>query len=71
MGVKVSETAAEVMTATVSVKANSRNIRPTMPLMNSNGMNTATRDTVNEMTVNPISLAPLSAASNGGSPSSM
>jgi hypothetical protein len=67
----VSETAADVTTAIVSVSANSRNMRPTMPLMNSSGMNTATSDTVSEMTVKPISLAPASAATNGGSPSSM
>ena len=71
IGVKVSDTIAEVTTATVRVSANSRNMRPTMPPMNSSGMNTATSDTVSEITVKPISLAPASAASNGSSPSSM
>ena len=55
----------------VSVSANSRNMRPTSPVMNSSGMNTAMSETVSEITVKPISLAPLSAASNGPSPSSM
>ena len=71
IGVKVSDTTAEVTTAMVSVSANSRNMRPTMPLMNSSGMNTATSDTVSEMTVKPISSAPRSAASKASSPSSM
>src|ERR1700745_1436680 len=71
MGVKVSETTAEVTTAMVSVSANSRNMRPTRPVMNSSGMNTAVRETVSEITVKPISLAPRSAAWNGSSPFSM
>ncbi len=71
IGVSVNDTTAEVMTAIVSVSANSRNMRPTMPVMNSSGMNTATSDTVSEITVKPISLAPSKAASNGDSPSSM
>src|SRR5258707_1388083 len=71
MGVKVSETIAEVTTAMVSVSANSRNMRPTRPVMNSSGMNTAISETVSEITVKPISLAPRNAASNGSSPSSM
>ena len=71
IGVKVSETTADVTTAMVSVSANSRNMRPTRPVMNSSGMNTAISDTVSEITVKPISLAPRSAASNGSSPSSM
>ena len=55
----------------MSVSANSRNSRPTNPLMNNSGMNTAIRDKVSEMTVKPISLAPLNAASSGGTPFSM
>ena len=70
IGVKVSETIAETTTAIVSTSANSRNMRPTMPVMKSSGMNTATSDTVSEMTVKPISLAPFSAAWIGSSPSS-
>ena len=56
IGVSVSETTAEVTTAMVSVSANSRNMRPTSPDMNSSGMNTAISDTVSEITVKPISL---------------
>ncbi len=67
----MSETAADVTTAIASVSANSRNMRPTSPVMNSSGMNTAISDSVSEITVKPISLAPRSAASNGSSPSSM
>ena len=55
----------------VKVSANSRNMRPTSPVMNSSGMNTAISDNVSEMTVKPISRAPFSAASSGFSPSSM
>ena len=67
----MSETTADVTTAMVSVSANSRNMRPTKPVMNSSGMKTAISETVSEITVKPISLAPRSAASNGSSPSSM
>ncbi len=71
IGVSVSETMAEATTAMVSVSANSRNMRPTRPVMNNSGMNTATSDMVSEITVKPISLAPRSAASSGLSPFSM
>ena len=71
IGVSVRETIAEMTTAIVSVSANSRNIRPTSPVMNSSGMKTAISDSVSDMTVNPISRAPFKAASIGGSPSSM
>ena len=71
IGVSVSDTMAEVTTAIVSVSANSRNIRPTRPDMNSNGMNTAISDTVSEITVKPISLAPRSDASIAVSPFSI
>src|SRR4029077_7213099 len=54
IGVKVSETTADVTTAMVSVSANSRNMRPTRPVMNSSGMNTAISDTVSEIPVKPI-----------------
>ena len=43
----------------VKVSANSWNSRPTMPVMNSSGMNTATSDSVSETMVKPISPAPL------------
>ena len=71
IGVSVSETIADATTAMVSVNANSRNMRPTRPVMNNSGMNTATSDMVSEITVKPISLAPRSAARNGLSPFSM
>ena len=58
IGVSVSDTIAETTTAMVSVRANSRNMRPTRPVMNNSGMNTAISDTVSEMTVKPISRAP-------------
>ena len=58
IGVSVSDTTAETTTAMVSVSANSRNMRPTRPVMNSSGMNTAISDTVSEITVKPISRAP-------------
>ena len=71
IGVSVSETMADTTTATLKVMANSRNSRPTMPVMKSSGMNTAISETLSEMTVNPICFAPLSAASRGVSPVSM
>ena len=71
IGVSVSDTTAEITTAIVRVSANSRNMRPTRPVMNSSGMNTAISDSVSEMTVKPISRAPSSAACIGSSPSSM
>ncbi len=70
IGVSVSEMIAEIMTATLSVTANSRNRRPTTPPIRSSGRNTATSETVRETTVKPISLAPLSAAWTGGRPRS-
>ena len=71
MGVSVSETKAETATAMLTVMANSRNKRPTMPPISSSGMNTAISDRLMEMMVKPISPAPSSAASSGSAPSSM
>ena len=71
IGVSVSDTMAETTTAKVNVRANSRNMRPTMPLMNSSGMKTAISEAVSDTIVKPISRAPRRAASRGGSPSSM
>ncbi len=71
IGVSVSDTTAEIRIVTASVTANSRNSRPTMSPMNSNGISTAISETVSEMIVKPISAAPFSAASNGAIPSSM
>ncbi len=62
---------AEVTTAIVRVSANSRKSRPTMPVMKSSGMKTATSETVSDTTVKPISRAPLKAAAKGVSPASM
>src|ERR1700686_1062843 len=68
IGVSVSETKPEIRMVTVMVTANSRNTRPTMPPINSTGMNTAISEQVIEMMVNPTSRDPLSAASNGVMP---
>ena len=70
MGVSVSEITTETAMVSVTVTANSRNSRPTMPPMSSSGMNTATSDTEIEMMVKPISPAPLKAASIGDMPAS-
>src|SRR5450432_2337802 len=71
MGVSVNETNAETTTATDMVMANSRNNRPTIPVINKSGMKTAISETLSDTTVNPICLAPFSAASNGESPASI
>ena len=68
IGVKVSAMHPETRIATVTVTANSRNSRPTMPPISSSGMNTATSERLIETMVKPISPAPLSAASSGVSP---
>src|SRR6202162_2441811 len=65
MGVVVKEMTNEIRMATDRVTANSRNKRPTMPLIIRMGINTATREILMERTVKPISLAPLRAASIG------
>ena len=70
IGVRVSETTAEMTMVTASVTANSRKRRPTTSPMNSNGMSTATRETVSDTIVKPICSAPVRAASRGGMPSS-
>ena len=71
IGVVVSEITSEIMTATDSVTANSRNSRPTCPPMNSSGMNTATSDRLIDSTVKPTSRAPRSAASKRSMPASI
>ena len=71
IGVSVSDTSTETAIAAVTVSANSRNSRPTMPPISSSGMNTATSDTLIDTTVKPISRAPSSAAWIGRAPSSM
>ena len=71
IGVSVSDTTQETTTAIVTVMANSRNSRPTMPPISSSGMNTAISEKLIETMVKPISPAPFSAASIGFMPSSM
>jgi len=53
------------------VIANSRNRRPTISPMNSNGISTAINETVSDTIVKPICWEPFSAASSGASPSSI
>ena len=55
IGVRLSETKPEIRIATLMVTANSWNSRPTMPPMNSTGMNTAASESVMERIVKPIS----------------
>ena len=70
IGVVVSDTTIEMITATDSVSANSVNRRPTMPPKNKSGANTAISDRLIEMTVKPTSPAPRIAASTRGMPCS-
>ena len=65
IGVTVSETTIEIAIANASVTENSRNNRPTMPPMNSSGMNAAISEMLIETTVKPICRAPASAARSG------
>jgi len=62
MGVSVSDTIPEIRIAVLMVTANSCSRRPTIPLMNSTGMNTAASDSVIETIVKPISADPSLAA---------
>jgi len=62
MGDNVSAITAESTTAIVTTMPNSRNRRPTIPPMNSSGMNTAIREMVMDTMVKPISCEPMSAA---------
>ena len=55
----------------LTVMANSRNSRPTIPLISSSGMNTAISETLIDTIVKPISPAPFNAASIGFMPSSI
>ena len=59
MGGSVSDTSADTITEVLSTTANSLNSRPTTPVMNSSGMNTATRLMVSDTMVKPICAAPL------------
>ena len=71
IGASVSDTKAETAIAAVTVRANSRNNRPTIPPISKSGMKTAISDTLIESTVKAISREPLSAASKGGAPLSI
>ena len=64
----VSDTTVETAIAKASVTENSRNTRPTTPLMNKSGMKAATSDTLIEITVKPIWRAPSIAAWIGVKP---
>ena len=71
MGVRLSETNPEIRMATTMVTENSCSSRPTIPLMNSTGMKTATSEIVIEIIVKPISREADSAACMRDSPISM
>src|SRR5262249_57058035 len=68
IGVSVSETTVETAIANASVTENSRNTRPTRPVMNNSGIKAAIRETLIEITVKPICRATSSSARNGGMP---
>ena len=68
IGVTVSDTTVETMMAKASVTENSRNTRPTTPLMNSSGMKAATSEMLIDSTVKPIWRAPSMAAISGVMP---
>ena len=68
IGVTVSDTAVDTAIANASVTENSRNTRPTTPVMNNSGMKAATSDMLIDSTVNPICCAPSIAARNGDMP---
>ena len=62
IGVAVSDISSEIAMAIESVTANSRNRRPTIPVISRMGINTATSDMLMVTTVEPISSAPFSVA---------
>src|SRR3954453_15024849 len=68
IGVSVSDTTVETAIAKASVTENSRNTRPTTPLMNNSGMKAATSEMLIEITVKPIWRAPSIAAWIGERP---
>ncbi len=71
IGVRLSETKPEIRIATTMVTENSCSSRPTIPAMNSTGMNTATSENVIERMVKPISREAAMAASIRDLPISM
>ena len=58
IGVRVSATKPEIATETATAMPNSLNSRPTRPVRNATGTNTATSAMVVAMIANPISCAP-------------
>ena len=62
MGVSVSATKPDTITAAATVIANSVNSCPVLPVMNTSGVNTAASVMVMATTAKPISLLPSSAA---------
>ncbi len=62
MGSSVNETNSDTSTATATVTPNWKKKRPTMPLMNAMGTNTATIANVVAITASPISSVPSRAA---------
>ena len=70
MGVRVSATKPEMITAPAIAMPNSLNSRPVVPCRKASGVNTATSAIVVAITANPISFVPLIAARSGLSCSS-
>ena len=70
-GVSVSETIPLAKMATMIVIANSRKMRPTSPVMNTSGINTAASEIVMARIVKLISLAEFSVASRASCPASI
>src|SRR5215469_14458168 len=68
MGVTVTETIMEMAMAAERITANSRNRRPTTPLIIKIGIHTAISEMLIDNTVKPVSAAPLSAACIGFMP---
>ena len=71
IGVKVSATNEEIMTAPVITILNSRNNRPVVPCKKTIGKNTATKAIVVAITAKKISFDPLKPASSGDIPCSI
>ena len=71
MGVKVSETKAEIITEPATTIPNSRNNLPVIPCKKITGKKTAANVTVVEITAKYISFEPCKEASQGDIPSSI
>ena len=68
IGVSVNETISETAIAAADVSPNDDMNRPTMPVINPTGMNTASSESVVAKTARPISRVPSIAARNGSIP---